>query len=266
MVEQIYAGKPVDGIRIIDIHAHMGYMYHMHIPAHTAEDILHSMDLLGIDMCCVTHHMGISSDYQMGNTLAAEAMKQYPGRFMAYTTLNPHNPERVLDELKRCFYDYGSRLIKFHPLLHQYPITGGGYIPALEFAERCNAPVLIHTWVMGDEFSSLNLFEEVAKRFPDVPLLMGHVGGPMGAWRAIEIARECNNVYLDQTQSESVIGLYERLVREVGASRILFGTDVPFLDPYHKIGTLGLSKITFDEKKQIFSENARRLLYNVMLP
>ncbi len=266
MIEQIYAGEPIDGFRIIDCHAHMGYYINMHIPAPEPEDMLNSMDRLGIDLCCFSHHMGVSSDFQMGNKLAAEAMCKYPDRFMAYATVNPHYPHKIKDELHRCFYDNGFRLIKFHPFLHRYPITGSGYKYALEFAEQCHAPVLIHTWVDQDEYGNLNIFEDVARNYPGVPFIMGHTGGPNGAWRAIEISHYCPNVYLDLTLSVSVKGLAERLVKEVGVSRVLFGTDVPFIDPSPQIGNIGLSTLSFEDKKKVFGTNFSKLLGNVNLP
>ena len=266
MWEQIYAGKPVDGFRIIDGHAHMGYYSYMYIPAPTPEDMLHSMDRLGIDLCCLSHHMALTSDNVRGNSLVGEVMRKYPGRFMGYASVNPNYPYQVEDELRRCFYDLGFRLIKLHPILHKYPLNGWVYEPVFEFADRCHAPVLIHTWVTDDPFGNPDLFEKTAIKYPGATFIMGHSGGPYGATRAIEIARKYPNVYLDLTLSITVMGLIERLVKEVGAERIIFGTDNPWLDPSMFIGRLGLSRVGFEEKKVIFSGNFQKLLDGVTLP
>ena len=48
--------------------------------------------------------------------------------------------------------------------------------------------------------------------------------------------------------------------RAVGADRILFGTDLPFLDPRPQLGRVAFAKISDDEKRLVLGLNAARVL------
>jgi predicted TIM-barrel fold metal-dependent hydrolase len=52
----------------------------------------------------------------------------------------------------------------------------------------------------------------------------------------------------------------ERIVGEVGADRVLWGTDFPFLDPVYLVGRLAYARLTDEAKRKVFGENAQRLL------
>ncbi len=49
------------------------------------------------------------------------------------------------------------------------------------------------------------------------------------------------------------------MVHEAGADRVLFGTDLPFLDPRPQLGRVAFAKISDDEKRLILGLNASRI-------
>ena len=55
----------------------------------------------------------------------------------------------------------------------------------------------------------------------------------------------------------------EFFVREVGAARMLFGSDAPYFEPSQVIASIEAARITDAEKEQIFSGNAERLIKSV---
>jgi len=52
----------------------------------------------------------------------------------------------------------------------------------------------------------------------------------------------------------------ERIVTEVGADRVFWGTDFPFLEPRYLIGRLACSKLSDQAKRQVFGESLAALL------
>jgi predicted TIM-barrel fold metal-dependent hydrolase len=102
----------------------------------------------------------------------------------------------------------------------------------------------------------------VAKEYPDVAFILGHSGGtPAGYVEAIEVAQRHDNIYLDLCRSEMSPVWVERLVSEVGADRVLWGTDFPFLEPRYLVGRLACTTLSDQEKRQVFGESAARLLH-----
>ena len=100
-----------------------------------------------------------------------------------------------------------------------------------QFAARHDAIVLAHS---GDPNSRPADFVEFANAHPNVMLILAHLGNGGGASGdaslqvgAIQATRH-GNVYVDTSSARTLLpGLIEWAVCEVGAERILFGTDTP---------------------------------------
>ena len=74
----------------------------------------------------------------------------------------------------------------------------------------------------------------------------------------MEIARELPNVFLDLTLSMIPARQVEYFVAEVGADRVIFGTDNPFIDPRPQIGRLCLADIAQEDREKIMGGNVRK--------
>ena len=55
-------------------------------------------------------------------------------------------------------------------------------------------------------------------------------------------------------------GVVEQLVNEAGADRVLYGSDIPVMDPRAQIGKIITAEISDEAKRQVLGGNARRLL------
>lgn len=261
LFEAAIRGRALDGTFVVDAHCHLGPWCAFHIPDFGGLDsMLEVMDRCGIDVACIAPHVGIGPDVEWANRLTAEAMRRYPDRIWGYICFDPNLPsQRMLDELKRYHEVHGMRGIKLHPDTHRHPLDGPRYEPAFEFAARNGLYILTHTWD-GSGFSDPQRAGVVAERFPEVPILMGHCGGsPRGYEKSVEVAKAHKNAFLEICGSEYSGVWMEGLVRQIGADRIVFGTDMPFHDPRFQLGRVVLSKISDEEKCLILGENMRAI-------
>lgn len=258
--ERIHAGLPLDDVEIIDMHAHVGPFYNLHIPAASAADMVHVMDLCGIRRTVVSANLSFEADIAAGNDMMLESVAAHPNRLLGACAVSGSHPDLSRGELERCLARPGVVLIKIHPWYSKCALDDPRMEAIYAIAEERRAPVLIHTWLDGDPFGSQDLFAASARAHPGIHWIMGHSGGPYGSRRAVEIARELPNVYLDTTLSMCPARQIEFFVAEVGAERILFGTDNPFIDPRPQIGRVGLARISRQNKIDIFGGNAKRLL------
>jgi len=245
---------------IIDIHAHLG-KYHQFPLAHCdAGDVVQQADELGIRILCVSHMYGLLYDVREGNTLSREAARQFPGRILAGGVLDPRESEEEIEnEFNRC-EPHVAMWNELHPALHRSPINGPGYTTILSLINTKPKPVLVHT-DEDDPYSRPDLLEEVVPRFPALPFLIGHSGNVIGGFeKAVDLALKYENVYLDSTFSRNFLGVMEWLIKKVGAEKILFGSDMPFLNASAQVGKLLSVRITESQRERIFRENARGLL------
>ena len=248
------------GWNIVDAHAHLGPTGGFYIPTPDATTMVEMMDRLGIAITGISAHLGLVCDYIRGNELTAEAVQRFPQRFFGYVTPNPHYGEEAIRELERGLDELGLQAIKLHPSLHNYAVDAPICEPIWRFAEERKALVLIHTWV-GDARCHPGLFGKLAKAYPHVRFLLGHSGGPIeGKQEAIAVAQEHENIYLEICTSLLFGSEVEEMVSKVGAERVVFGTDVPWLDPRFVLGKLAYSNLSDEQLRLILSENIRRLL------
>ena len=56
------------------------------------------------------------------------------------------------------------------------------------------------------------------------------------------------------------MGYLEAIVEAVGAERVIFGTDMPFIDPFFGLAKVSGAKLTAGQKALILGGNVRRLL------
>ena len=116
--DRIHEGLPIEDIEIIDLHAHLGPYFNMHIPMSDAHSMVSLMDRCGIDKTVVSPTPGICSDLVYGNNLMLEALRTHRGKLYGACIVNGNYPELSFDELDRCFAeDKHVVMIKIHPFL-----------------------------------------------------------------------------------------------------------------------------------------------------
>jgi len=242
---------------IIDMHGHFGPFQGIYFPNVAAEAMIETMDRAGVRMIVCSSHESLI-DSTSGNERMAEVVRRFPDRFRGYWCVNPNDPELVVEQLERLGERPEFVGLKFLSDYHQYPITGENYQPALEYAQKRGLPILMHTWG-NSPYDGPKLVAEVAERYPDLTILMGHSG--YGEWdRAIDIARERSRVYLELTAAYAVNGVIERMVARAGSEKVLFGTDLPWFDPHYATGCILYAHITDEDRHNIFHRNAEKIL------
>ena len=105
-------------------------------------------------------------------------------------------------------------------------------------------------------------FVALAQRHPDVPLICGHTGAD---WeRGIAAIRHLKNAYADLAGCDPVAGFTEMAVRELGAERVIFGSDAAGRSFASQLAKVHGALIPEAAKQLILSENLRRLLQPIL--
>src|SRR5262245_48289860 len=99
---------------------------------------------------------------------------------------------------------------------------------------------------------------ELAGRHPGVPLICGHTGGN---WeRGIRVVRPFEQISIDLAGSDPRSGYAEMAVRELGAGRVMYGSDVGGRSFASQLGKVLGADIPDDARRLILGENLRRML------
>jgi len=249
---------------IIDAHCHLGRSPQFRFPDTSVETTLKIMDRLGIERAICSHLALLYGNRELGLRESVEAHEKSGGRLLLYAVFNPTQPQD-LRFVERCLDTKGFVGIKIHPSIHECYPDDDRYDAVWQLAARRNVPILTHSWDISEQnpsqkFSFPSRFERFVAAYPQVPLILGHAGGRYrGHVAATELAGRYRNVFLDLAGDCYVLGLIEYLVARVGADRILFGSDLTWIDARTQIGMILDAEIEAAAKENILCQNARRL-------
>lgn len=260
---------PIGDLQAVDVHAHYG-IYNRGVSRLVDEFMTGDAEtVVARARECNTMWTVVSpllallprfhGDAVAGNEEAVQVVSQTDG-LLQWVVINPLQTESYAQAarmlaLPRCVG------IKIHPEEHGYPITQHGRA-LFEFAARHRAVVLTHS---GEQNSLPADFVPLTHDFPEVNLILAHLGhgwdgDPSHQVRAIQ-ANKHDNMYVDTSSSNSIMpGLIEWAVREVGADRLLYGTDTPLYFAPMQRARIDHAKIRDEEKRLILSGNAMKLL------
>ncbi|MPM59450.1 hypothetical protein SDC9_106292 [bioreactor metagenome] len=179
--------------------------------------ILEDMDAAGVDMsgvCTVAQSM--NNDYVL------ECVKRHPDRLFGFCMVDPKTPNAP--DVLRGYLDQGMKGLKLHPRLHGYLLGNHTLVdPLMEVCREYQVPMFSHGG--SEEMNHAYYFEELARTFPDVAIIMGHMCMPNYCTDAKMIAKRNPNIYLD-TSATPYLSV-KTAVSMVGADRILMGSDWP---------------------------------------
>ena len=245
-------GRTLDDVPVFDVHQHVGEFGT--IQPQSLDEQVAEMARIGIDRAMVSSIDAIHGDVQAGNDDVAEAMRRYPDRFLGYCMVTAQYPGDMLPELERCFADPGFRGVKLYQVGTDYDHKL--FDPVYEFARERNAPVLAHTWG-----GNLTGYDRAAQQHPEVTFLCAHSGSGFAYQPYIDAAKVAPNLFLDLTYSREHTNMIERFVEEVGASRIVWGSDVPCFSMSHQIGKVLFARIPDEDKRRILYDNAAAIFH-----
>ena len=194
------------------------------------------------------------------NTHAALIVKRYPEQVYSFCYLNPsHDPAFIRDELDRCVSELGMKGIKQWIAVNARDKRVDA---VMEGAMRYQIPVLFHAWYKSTEYvyneSTPADIRDLGLRFPEVPLIMAHLNG--GGIRGFIDIQDLPNVLIDTSGSQPDAGFLEFAVEQLGAERVIFGSDAPIRDYSVQLAKVMGANISPAARQQILVQNAVRLL------
>jgi len=128
--------------------------------------------------------------------------------------------------------------------------------PVLDLARSTSRPILLHT---GDfSYTAPAMMADMVRNYPDVVFVLGHSGSLAFVRDAIEVAKAFPNTYLETSGMTSPLML-RRAVDELGAERILFGSDYPFWHPAVERARVDSAGLDPAASMLILGENAQRV-------
>lgn len=173
-----------------------------------------------------------------------EIVRKHPDKLIAFASIDPRR-KNCADFLEKCIKEWGMKGLKLHPAAGFFPNDEKAY-PLYQKATELEIPVLFHSGPTilpyKSKFSHPIYLDDVATDFPDLKIIAAHTAldvgdlGGRGWWRdLLAIGSVKNNIMVDiagwelkaMTHYEQFCSMLRSTMDELGAHRVLFGTDGP---------------------------------------
>jgi predicted TIM-barrel fold metal-dependent hydrolase len=199
------------------------------------------------------------------NAYVYKAAQEYPDKILGFGWADPTvGVEHARDMVKKCVYEYGFYGVKLNGAQNHYYIDDPDLaLPVIEEIAKTGKTLAFH--VGADDYSRTHPFRvaKIARRFPQLPILMAHMGGaasPDLGREAIEVAQECPNTMLIGSAID--VGPILRAVKSLGSTRVCFGSDAPFRLMHVEVAkyrALLDGEVAEEDKHNVMAGNIARL-------
>lgn len=189
------------------------------------------------------------SGFWVDDTKVAAFAAQHPNSVIGFMGIDPTQPGWQ-DEMIYAHRELGLRGIKIMPMYAGFDPTSPEFDPLWTYASQNGLPILSHTGTTFVaqavlDYARPGLFDNVARRFPDLKLILAHLGHPYEG-ECLATIRKHPNVYADLSALHyRPFQLWHslRLAQDYGVThKILFGSDFPFTTVQDSID--GLRELT----------------------
>ena len=159
-----------------------------------------------------------------------------------------------MEELERSL-DAGLCGLKLNSHLQGFVLSDPIVHPLVVTCRKRSVPLYAHTGtpITAEPFQ----LAELARTFPEVTMVMGHMGYTDFWYDAVPAALQADNIYLE-TSLIDIMNI-SKAIERVGAQRILFGSDYPESDLSLELEKMAMIEMSDEARAKILGENAREL-------
>jgi uncharacterized protein len=168
------------------------------------------------------------------NDVAAALVKANPDKLIGFMALHPFD-DNLEDEFERCRVDLGMKGIKLGANYQNFDPLEPRALKIYDLAQRYGLPILFHQGTSPVRFAPIIYshplkMDEIAMRYPNLKIIMAHMGHPWTVDTAVVI-RKHPNLFADVSALfYRPYTLYEAMIKATEWNvlhKIMLGSDFP---------------------------------------
>ncbi|MCP4625502.1 MAG: amidohydrolase [bacterium] len=179
--------------------------------------------------------------------------------------------DQMVEEVETKVKTFGAKGLKLHPIYNEFYPGDKKMWPVYTKAQELEIPILFHSGVsefsgFDSSYSHPNQFEDMANSFPDLSIVLAHLG--KGFFKeAVELSHKCSNIFFDtsaclieagQNIEKHASDILE-IIKSIGAHRVMFGSDWPWFNPSNDIAAIKNMNLNDNKKAMILGLNAKKI-------
>ena len=239
--------------RIIDMNTYFGAYPHMKIDL-SLETLEELIEQNGVTKAVTLSLKGVLYDYVEGNAETLRKCVEH-GNLIPAATLDPRKYTGAVADVNT-LASQGFKVLRLFPDLQGWPLRFAPVRSIIRGLHEAHIPLMVNALTYGVATEMVDLVGEHS-----FPLILCGIG----YWvlsEVIVLMKGAEDIFVETSYLDSPDAV-EILVREVGADRILFGSNTRmtyFRGPYLSIANADISD---HEKEMIFHLNAEKVLGGV---
>lgn len=249
---------------IWDLHCHL-----LNVDGRTPEEkmahLLEVADRHGIERLCLFFSRTWAAtptpeQLREDNDYVLQALSHWSDRAFGFCYCSGQHPEASVAEIDRCVA--GGPMVGIK-LWVARRASESDLDAIIDKATQHRAVIFQHTWFKQDGTqlageSTPNDLVALAARHRDTHFICGHAGGQ---WElGIRAIRSSPNISIELAGSDPTAGFTEMAVRELGADRVIYGSDVSGRSFASQLAKVTDADIPETAKRAIFKGNLERLI------
>ena len=226
------------------------------------EDILEVEDEADMDVVVVMP----KAELEAKNKELGEILRGNP-RTIGCAMINPHKGAAAVSELKAAITEWGLKGMKLMGAIHEFNVDDEITLPLMRTARELGIIVSIHS---GPDNCQPARIANIARQFPEVPIVMDHMGFPDNVYDAIEAAEQNSNIYLGTTilrfhrrwadnPDEAIPIEVKEAVERLGPERVVFGSNFPEYRPIQVVRAIQRLELGDEAERLILGGNLARI-------
>lgn len=231
-----------------------------------------AIELGRFEKLCYFAHVGLGTtgDAQVeaklrsDPTVIEKPLKRWPRKLLGMIQLNAHDVRGSLDAIDRWLRDGPMHGVYFPGSGPAALVcTHRNYDPLVARIHEVGGVIMQHTWFKtgGKDSPGESTPAELAllaRRHTEQKFICAHAGGE---WeRGIRAVRGSSNILVETSGFDATAGFIEMAVRELGATRIVFGSHLPSRSLGTELAKVIGADVSDRDKRLILGENYRGLL------
>lgn len=200
----------------------------------TPAEVIAYMDEAGISHACISA-WSRPGKMIFSNEDVAEYTRAYPNRIFGLAAVDLHEPVEAVKELEHYVKKEGFVGLRVVPWLWNLPPTDAHYWPLYNKCVELDIPFLTQVGHTAPACPSepgrpIPYIDTIALKFPDLKIIMGHIGYPWAA-ETVAVAWKHKNVYIDTSAWSPKFYAPEliKFANTTGKYKVMFGTNWPQL-------------------------------------
>lgn len=240
----------------------------------TIDNVMNNMKAGGIDRTVMVNFAPPRIIHQ-NNLWTLEAGRNSAGKLIPLVSFHPEM-EGILTEHLENYIKMGAKGIKLHPMAQGFDVRDEKMLKLYESCSEKRFAILIHCGRVSNarlnEYSDFECILPVIEKYPDLPIILAHMADG-SVERCLEVSKKYKNVYLDTsiviTGYPEIMDVNEpswlddgeviSIINEIGADKVIFGSDFPWGSPLHDLKRIMNFNLDISQKRLIFNQNAKRI-------